>query len=110
MHLGEVRDVRNGVRGLWLVGTVFAGIALFVSLGASRAPLPGREVVASIVSEGVGRIAVRVAFPDCPRYPEGAPVIAEVPTFATPVTGFTLNLAALSLGAVHVTLNDGALR
>jgi hypothetical protein len=93
--------------GAWQVelgGAVLAGVALFLSLGAGKASLPGREVVTSIVSEGIGRIAVRVALPDRPRYPEGAPVVVEVPTYATPVTGFDPSLPAPSLGAVHLTL------
>jgi len=90
------------VRGVG--GTLLLGTVLGLLLGVARTPAPAREVVTSIVSEGIGRIAVRVVFPDRPRYPEGAPVVVEVPTYATPAVGFSSGLGVFSLGAVHVTL------
>ena len=92
---------RVGVR--WAAVALVGGV-LCATLGAANAPGPGREIATSIVSEGIGRIAVRVVFPDRPRYPEGAPVVVEVPTYATPVAGFSAGLGVFSLGAVHVTL------
>lgn len=103
-------EVRNAMRRSWgacqvgIGGAVLAGVALFLLLGASKASLPSREVVTSIVSKGIGRIAVRVTLPDRPLYSEGVPVVVEVPTYTTPVTGFDPSLPALSLGAVHLTL------
>jgi len=93
---------RVGVR--WAAVVVLAGASLCTLLGAGKVASPGREVVTSIVSEGIGRIAVRLTLPDRPRYPEGAPVVVEVPTYATPVAGFSSGLGVFSLGAVHVTL------
>lgn len=91
------------VAARWVAGILVGGV-LCATLGAANASGPGREVVTSIVSEGIGRIAVRVTFPDRPRYLEGAPVVVEVPTYATPAGGFPPGLNVASLGAVHVTL------
>ncbi|MEW5826251.1 MAG: hypothetical protein AB1778_05410 [Candidatus Bipolaricaulota bacterium] len=63
-----------------------------------------REVFTSILCPETGEVAVRVTVPERPRYASGAPVLVEVPPFATPVVGFSEPLPVFLHGAVHVTL------
>ena len=68
------------------------------------ANLPAPRVILTTVSSSeIGRIAVRLTLPERPRYPEGAPIVVEVPTFATPSTGFAAGVPAADVGALHVT-------
>ncbi len=44
----------------------------------------GDTVVVYVASEGIGKIAVRLHLPKVARYPAGAPIVMEIPTFFTP--------------------------
>jgi len=100
---------RNGVVSwavLLLVGVLFAALMgpPCGNVGAGAARLPAtREVLTTVESAGIGRIAVRLTLPERPRYPEGAPLVVQVPTFATPSTGFTSGPPLQEIGAILVT-------
>lgn len=70
--------------------------------GGASLPAP-RVILTAVSSSGIGRIAVRLTLPAQPRYPEGAPIVVEVPTFATPSNGFAAGVPAADVGAIHVT-------
>ncbi len=63
---------------------------------------PGAQVVAYLPSEGIGDIAVRLTFPEAPRYPDGAGVVVDVATFFTPNNDFHEDLDAAPLGLIRV--------
>ncbi|HIQ02356.1 MAG TPA: hypothetical protein EYH30_09585, partial [Anaerolineales bacterium] len=63
---------------------------------------PGSQIVTYIPAEGIGNIAVRLTFPDAPRYPDGAGVVVDIATFFTTTDDFYENLDAAPLGLVRV--------
>ena len=63
---------------------------------------PGDQVITYVPSTGIGNIAVRVTFPDIPRYPDGAGVVVDVATFFTSVDDFYEDLDAAPLGLIRV--------
>lgn len=97
MALGS-RSLLRWVHGL-AIG-VLVGLVVSIAMSGSAAP---REVHTTIQSDGIGDIAVRITFPDRPRYAAGAPVLVDVPTFATPVAGYPQPIPVFLHGAVHVT-------
>lgn len=65
-------------------------------------PLAGETVTTYINSEGVGKIAVRIAYPAKPRYPEGSGVVVIVSPFFTETTGFINEPDLTSIGLIQV--------
>lgn len=72
---------------------------------------PGRSGVVYIMAAGVGPgdedsglIAVKITVPQVARYPEGAPVVVEVPRAFDAAAGFSNELPAGLAGLIHVTL------
>jgi len=64
---------------------------------------PGDRVVTYIEVEGIGRVAVRVTFPDAPRYPDGAGVVVDIATFFTKTNDFYEDLDAAPIGLIRVS-------
>ncbi len=62
----------------------------------------GEQIITYVPSEGIGNIAVRITFPDAPRYPDGASVVVDVATFFTPTNDFYEDLDAAPLGLIRV--------
>ena len=63
----------------------------------------GGELITYILTEGVGKIAVKVKLPEVPRYPEGAPVVVEVSTWFVFFTGFHNVNDVNEIGAISVS-------
>ncbi|MBC7253444.1 MAG: hypothetical protein H5T72_05685 [Actinobacteria bacterium] len=70
--------------------------------GEATSGQPGEQVVTYVPSEGIGNIAVRLTFPDAPRYPDGAGVVVDVAPFFTPVNDFYEDLDAAPIGLIRV--------
>ncbi|HIQ01812.1 MAG TPA: hypothetical protein EYH30_06750 [Anaerolineales bacterium] len=62
----------------------------------------GGQVVTYVPSEGIGHIAVRLTFPQVPRYADGAGVVVDVAPFFTSVDDFYEDLDAAPLGLIRV--------
>ncbi len=62
----------------------------------------GGQVVTYIPSEGIGNIAVRLTFPDTPRYPDGAGVVVDVATFFTSNNDFHEDVDSAPIGLIRV--------
>lgn len=65
--------------------------------------LSGKTLTTYIPSEGIGTIAVLVAYPETPRYPEGAGVVVLVSPFFTEVNGFLTEPDFTSIGLIQVS-------
>ncbi len=63
---------------------------------------PGGQIITYVPSESIGNIAVRLTFPDAPRYPDGAGVVVDVATFFTSNDDFYEDLDAAPLGLIRV--------
>ncbi len=68
-----------------------------------QASLSGKTLTTYITSEGIGKIAVLVAYPEKPRFPEGAGVVVIVSPFFTEVDGFTTEPDFTSIGLIQVS-------
>jgi hypothetical protein len=67
-------------------------------------PFPaGSTLLTQITSEGIGEIAVLIAYPDTTRFPEGAGVVVVVPSFLSGQDAFTLTPDLTSIGLIQVT-------
>lgn len=65
--------------------------------------LSGKVLTTYITSEAVGDIAVLVAYPQVPRFPEGAGVVLVIPPVFTPADGFFIGPDFTSIGLIQVT-------
>ncbi|MCS7010812.1 MAG: hypothetical protein NZL98_05550, partial [Anaerolineales bacterium] len=63
----------------------------------------GRTVVTYLETEGVGRIAVQIAYPPAPRYPDGLGVVVIVSPFLTEIDGFVNDPDLTSIGLIQVS-------
>ena len=50
-----------------------------------------------------GAIALRMRLPETPRYPEGAPIVIQAPTFFTPKSGYGDSMDVTSLGMIDIS-------
>lgn len=66
-------------------------------------PFSGKTVITYIQSEGIGKIAVQVAYPAAARYAEGAGVVVVVSPFLADVTGFVTEPDLASIGLIQVS-------
>ena len=96
-------SIRWFALGLWLV--LLAGAFLGCSDDSGTTPDQGAEgsLVTHILSENVGRIAVRVAVPTTTRYDGGAPIVVEVSTWFVAFSGFHCVNDVTELGAISVS-------
>lgn len=61
----------------------------------------GDEWVVYVDSEDIGNVAIRLTAPLLPRYSDGAPIIADIPTFFTPsAPSFKNSVDANGIGAM----------
>ncbi|MBI4730925.1 MAG: hypothetical protein HY781_02130 [Chloroflexi bacterium] len=67
-----------------------------------QASLSGKTLTTTITSEGIGEIAVLVAYPETPRFPEGAGVVVIVSPFFTEAGGFMTEPDFTSIGLIGV--------
>ncbi len=70
--------------------------------GGTTPAQAGGQVVTYVPSTGIGNIAVRLTFPQAPRYPDGAGVVVDVAPFFTPVNDFYEDLDAAPIGLIRV--------
>jgi hypothetical protein len=85
-------------------GTCDSGESLLLcSSDCQQAGDQGQMVTASIHSEGIGDIAVRISAPKNGRFPEGAGVIVVIPPIFTEKGGFPTDPDVLSIGLIEVT-------
>lgn len=68
-----------------------------------QASLSGKTLTTFITSEGIGEIAVLVAYPETPRFPEGAGVVVIVSPFFTEAGGFMTEPDFTSIGLIQVS-------
>ena len=66
-------------------------------------PISGETLLTYIESEGIGRIAVLVAYPTTPRYAEGAGIIVVVSPFLSDANGFITDPDFTSIGLIQVS-------
>jgi len=86
------------------VGIVaFFSLIVFSAAAQPGQPRAGRPVFAFLRTASNGRLAVRIVPPLAPRYPEGAPVIVEVPEFFYPKNEFLRRDEASLVGFAHVS-------
>jgi len=69
----------------------------------SQAVLSGKTMVTSINSEASGEVAVLIAYPLEPRFPDGAGVVVVVPSFLEQLDRFTTEPDFTSIGLIQVT-------
>ena len=70
--------------------------------GGAAPAQAGGQGVTYVPSEGIGNIAVRLTFPQTPRYPDGAGLVVDVSTFFTPADDFYEDLDVAPLGLIRV--------
>ncbi len=68
----------------------------------SQRGTPGGQLITYLNSEGIGKIAVRITFPQQPRYPDGAGVVVSISPFLTRHDDFDEELEVGSLGLIHI--------
>lgn len=66
-------------------------------------PTRGKTIVTYLETEGVGRIAVQVAYPLVPRYPDGLGAVVITPPFLTPTDSFVYEPDITSLGLIQIS-------
>jgi hypothetical protein len=66
-------------------------------------PISGEIFTTFINSEGVGQLAVLVAYPSQTRFTEGAGVVVVIPPFLTEQTGFTTEPDFTSIGLIQIS-------
>ena len=68
----------------------------------SHTPISGEIYTTFITSEGIGKLAILVAYPSQPRFAEGAGVVVVIPPFLTEQTGFTTQPDFTSIGLIQI--------
>ena len=63
---------------------------------------PGGQLITYLNSEGIGKIAVRITFPQQPRYPDGAGVVVSISTFLTRHDDFEEMVDVGGLGLIRI--------
>jgi hypothetical protein len=66
-------------------------------------PVSGKTLITYVKSEGIGKIAVQVAYPSVGRYAEGAGVVVLVSPFFTEVNSFITEPDLTSIGLIQVS-------
>jgi hypothetical protein len=103
-------DVMKSPLNLWIVSTLLlvscaSGTPSASAPGASPNPTPAaaRTIVASIPSEGIGNIAVRIAIPHAGRYATGAGVVVILSPILTASAGFQSDPDVTGLGLIGIS-------
>jgi len=79
-------------------------LALFLFVTALASGVEGSDqLITYLSSEGIGNIAVRLTFPEAPRYPDGAGVVVDIATFFTPNNDFYEDVDVAPLGLIRVS-------
>jgi len=83
---------------------VISLLALFLFITALASGAEGADqLITYLPSKGIGNIAVRLTFPEAPRYPDGAGVVVDIATFFTPTNDFHEDLDVAPIGLIRVS-------
>ncbi len=93
------------------ISSVFITVLIFLTVSIcniyaqnySNATQSADTVYTYVNSEGIGRIAVRIEFPERPRYSEGAPIVVEVGTWFVHYNEFHRVNDTKRIGAVTIS-------
>jgi hypothetical protein len=73
------------------------------SRDCGHTPVSGEIFTTYITSEGIGQLAILLAYPSQPRFTEGAGVVVVIPPFLTKQTGFVTEPDFTSIGLIQVS-------